>query len=126
MNARLRSVGIVVLALTVAGCAQLGALAPSPTQQPIRSDPEFVGFIVEVEPRAGQIVTESHADKIVTRYVLTISDSTAVFEKDGEAYRPAGFDAFERQQWIWVWFTAPAPDEFGATVDALQVAIILD
>ena len=118
----------IPLSIAVAGC--LGDAA-SPTPRPIRSDPDFIAFIVEVERSKdrdlqGVIVAESHADKIVSRYLVRILDDTAIFDKAGESYRPARFRAFAEKQWVWIWFTAPAPDDFGATVDALQVAIILD
>ena len=93
------------------------------------SEPDFIGFIVQVETDAGEgleglIVAESHADKIVSRYLVRIRHDTAIYRKIGEGYHRARFGSFSEKQWVWIWFTAPAPDEFGATVDALQVAVI--
>ena len=124
------------LQLLVAAALSIGVLgciscAATRTREPIQSDPDFIAFIVEVERGGGKglqglIVAESHADKIVTRYLVRVLDDTAIVEKEGESYSQARFAALEAKQWIWAWFSEPAPDEFGATVEALQIAIISD
>ena len=124
----LRLVVAAALSMGVLGCV---GCAATPSLEPIRSSPDFIAFIVEAERSEDQdlqglILAESHADKIVTRYLVRALDSTAIFVRRGESYSPAKFGALEAKQWIWIWFAEPAPEEFGATVDALQVAIISD
>jgi hypothetical protein len=108
-----------------AGCARS---ATTPTPEPIRSAPDFVGFVlaagrVRDEGYTGFIVAESHADKLVTRYTVWVADGTPVFERDAEEYRLVRFNALRLKRWVQIWFAEPAPDAFGASVQAVQVVI---
>jgi hypothetical protein len=87
-----------------------------------------VGFVVAAgrvrdEGFVGAVLAESHADKIVTRYTVWVADETPVFEQQGEAYRLVRFSTLRPKQWVQVWFAGPAPEDFGASVQAVQVVI---
>ena len=115
----------VLLVVISAGCGRSG-ITPAP--EVIHSDPDFVGFVVEAarvrdEGFVGAILAESHADKIVTRYTVWVADDTPVFEQEGERYRLVRFGTLRPKQWVQVWFAGPAPELFGASVQAVQVVI---
>jgi hypothetical protein len=115
----------VLLMAAIAGCAR-GGTTPAP--EVIRSDPDFVGFVlaagrVRDAGYTGIIVAESHADKIVTRYTVWVADDTPVFGGNTEGYHLVRFAALRPKQWVQIWFAGPAPDDFGASVRAVQVVI---
>ena len=66
---------------------------------------------------------ESHADKIVSRYIVTITDETLIFRQDGDNLRQADIKAFENKQWVEIWFTGPVMESFPVQATAGQVVI---
>jgi len=97
--------------------------------KPIEKEADFIGFITEIHPNGerdvlGQIFVESHADKIVTRYVITITDETLIFRQDGNDLRRIAFQALENKQWVKIWFTGPIMESFPVQGTAGQVVII--
>ena len=46
----------------------------------------------------GQILVESHADKIVDKYMVTIKDETLIFQQDGENRRQVPFEVLATKQ----------------------------
>ena len=72
----------------------------------------------------GRILVESHADKIVDKYWVTIKESTLIFQQDGDDRRPAGFESLETKQRAQIWFSGPVKESFPAQVDAGQVIIV--
>lgn len=97
--------------VVAAGCAS----AP----EPLQTEPDFIGFITEIQP--GQITVESHADKIVDRYVVTINDGTAIFEQEGENLRYVSAAAFETKQWVQIWFSGPVMESWPRLATAKQI-----
>jgi len=112
---------LIVLALVSINCA--------PATKPIETEPNFIGFITEIHPSqergiSGQISVESHADKIVTKYIITIEDETLIFKQDGDNLRKAAFAALETKQWLQIWFSGPVLESWPMQGTAKQVVII--
>lgn len=117
--------GLVIglMALT-AGCS-----TSSKGSDIINSEADFVGFITGIQPDGngdvlGWILVESHADKLVDRYIVTVTSDTLIFKREGEEHRPASFDAFELTYWVHVWFAGPVKESFPAQATARQVVIV--
>lgn len=95
---------------------------------PIETEADFLGFITEINPDGGsevlgRISVESHADKIVTKYVITIEDETLIFEQDGDNLRQTDFAALENKQWVKIWFDGLVMESFPMQATAAQVVI---
>jgi hypothetical protein len=96
--------------------------------EPLARPADFIGFITEIHQVAakdiqGTITVESHADKLVTRYLVTIKDETLIFRQDGENYSRAALKTLETKQWIKIWFTGPIMESFPMQGTAEQVVI---
>ena len=97
--------------------------------KPIETEADFIGFITEIHPMqekgiSGQISVESHAEKIVTKYTITITDETLIFRQDGDNLRNANFAALETRQWVQIWFSGPVMESWPMQATAKQVVII--
>lgn len=118
----------------LAAVCLLAILPPAATgcgheTEPLERQADFTGFITEVQPAdtndiAGRITVESHADKLVERYVVTITDETLLFRRDGEVYHEANFAVLEPRQTIDLWFTGPILESFPMQETAEQVVVI--
>ena len=100
----------------------------APVVNPIETEAAFIGFITEIKPSVegdtvGLISAESHADKIVTKYIITIKDETSIFQQDGENLRKVTFKALENKQWVKIWFTGPVMESWPMQGTARQVVI---
>jgi len=101
----------------------------SSTAKPLETEADFTGFITEIHPIGekgilGQILVESHADKLVDKYMVTIKDETQIYEQDGDELRQAAFDALETKQRVQIWFSGPIMESFPMQGTAQQVVII--
>lgn len=101
----------------------------TPATKPIETEADFIGFITEIHPVqergiSGRISVESHADKIVTKYTITIENETLIFEQDGDDLRNATFAALENKQWVQIWFSGPVMESWPMQATAQQVVII--
>jgi hypothetical protein len=90
----------------------LAALALACTSIDELTAPDFMGFVMEVQPDGegdviGVIRAESHADKIVTRYVITVTEDTVFSERRGDEVRRSSLARLEKGQWLQVWFSEP-------------------
>lgn len=114
---RLALFGLLIILLAVVfSCAS--------SAKPLETEADFTGFITEIDPGdPGRILAESHADKIVDKYWVTIKDETLIFQQDGESYLQTDFKAFENKQWVRIWFDGPVKESFPMQVDASQVVI---
>jgi hypothetical protein len=95
----------------------------------METEADLVGFITGIRPNGegdilGQIGVESHADKIVSKYTITITDETLIFRQDGDDLRRTAFEALENKQWVKIWFTGPVTESFPARGTAGQVVMI--
>ena len=115
-------VGLLVALMAVSpGCAS--------TAKPMETEADLVGFITEARPNGegdilGQINVESHADKIVSKYIITITDETLIFQQDGNDLRRTAFETLGNKQWVKIWFTGPVMESFPVQGTAGQVVII--
>lgn len=104
------------------------ALSCTLSSKPIETEADFIGFITEIQPVqdrdvTGQISVESHADKIVTRYVITIKGDTLLFHQNGENLRKTTFNTLETKQWVKIWFSGPVMESWPMQATAQQVVV---
>lgn len=121
----IRLFGLVILLIGLmvvsVGCAS--------TTKPIETGEDFIGFITEIHPNGergilGRISVESHADKIVNKYIITVKNETLIFQQDGDSLRKVSFKALENKQWVKIWFLGPIMESFPMQGTAEQVVII--
>jgi len=108
-----------LIALCV-GCA--------PTAQSLRKEQDVSGFIIEIQENgrggvAGQIVVESHADKLVARYVIRVTNETPIFQQDDDDIRRVRFSALANKQTVEVWWAGPTTGTFPVLGTAAQIVI---
>jgi len=111
---------LLVFTAAFLGCAS--------TAKPIETEADFIGFITGIHPNGerdilGRISVESHADKIVSRYIITITNETSIFQQDGNNLRQVDLEALEDKQWVRIWFTGPVMESFPVQGTAGQVVI---
>ncbi len=118
------SVSVAIVLSLVTGMAAGCTSAP----EALETEPDFTGFITEIhligeKGTLGQVLVESHADKLVDKYVVTIEDVTLIFEQNGEERRQVAFEALETQQQVQIWFSGPIMESFPMQGTAQQVVI---
>lgn len=96
--------------------------------EPLQTGEDFTGFITEIHPvgekgTPGQILVESHIDKLVDKYMVTIKDETLIFKQDGENRHKVGFEALETEQRVQIWFSGPIMESFPMQGTARQVVV---
>lgn len=104
-------------------------LIVSSTPKPLQTEADFTGWVTEIhligdKETLGQILVESHTDKIVNKYMVTIKDETLILQQDGENRHEVDFEAMETTQKVQLWFTGPILESFPMQVTAKQVMII--
>jgi len=114
MRARFIVTGLLAVAL-------LPVVACMSSPEPIRTQPDCLGFITEIQ--SDRIIVESHADKIVDRYVVTINSETAIFKQEGKNLRHVSPAAFETKQWVRIWFSGPVMGSWPKQASARQIVI---
>ena len=123
MNRVKALIGIILLSMAL--LMIVGCTSPS---KPLTTEPDFYGFITEVRgvdnnDVVGTIAVESHADKIVDKYVITIKDTTSLFRQDGEDYYEISFDNLAVKQWLKIWCDGPVMESWPMQARALQVIV---
>jgi hypothetical protein len=118
----------IVLFLILAACLVLALTGCASNTEPIETESDFTGFITDVQAGqakdiTGRISVESHADKIVSKYVITVNKDTAIFRQDGSNYNKAEFKELEARQWVKIWFTGPVLESWPMQATALQIVI---
>ena len=118
-----------LIAIIIVGIALLLMVGCASPAEPLTTEPDFYGFITEVRAVGnnnvvGTIAVESHADKIVDKYVITVKNTTSLFRQDGEVYYEISFDGLEAKQWLKIWFDGPVMESWPMQARALQVVII--
>jgi hypothetical protein len=106
----------------------VGCFTSSVSGGRITTPADFTGFITEIKPpRAqdgvGTVFAESHADKLVHRYVIAVTHDTLIFRQDGDTFQPESFDRLLLQDQIRVWFSGPVEKTFPVQGIAKQVVI---
>jgi hypothetical protein len=112
---------LIVLTGVSLGCAS--------TTKPMGTEADLIGFITEIHPNGergilGRISVESHADKIVSKYIITIKAETPIFRQDGNDLRKVPFHSLENKQWVEIWFTGPIVGSFPVQGTAGQIVIV--
>ena len=118
----------IVLFLILAACLVLALTGCASNTEPIETESDFTGFITDIQAGqakdiTGRISVESHADKIVSKYVITVNKDTAIFRQDGSNYNKAEFKELEARQWVKIWFTGPVLESWPMQATALQIVI---
>ena len=111
-------IGIALLVLV--GCAS--------SAKPVTTEPDFTGFITGVntidnEDIVGSIAVESHADKLVEEYVVTMKKDTNLFKLVDGDYQEISFSDLEEKDWLEIWFDGPVAESWPMQAKALQVVI---
>jgi hypothetical protein len=104
------------------------ALICTSVQTPIDTEADVTGFITSIQAIAendiiGRISVESHADKIVDKYVITVTRDTGLFREAGGELQGITFNALEDQQWVKLWFEGPVMESFPMQATASQIVI---
>jgi hypothetical protein len=112
---------LIGLMVVTAGCTS----AP----KALETEADFTGLITEIHPigdrgNLGQILVESHGDKLVSKYMVTIKDATLIFEQNGDSHRQAAFEALGTTQKVQIWFTGLIMESFPMQGTTQQVMII--
>jgi hypothetical protein len=112
---------LIMLMAVSPGCAL--------TTKPMETEADLIGFITEIHPNGergilGRISVESHADKIVSKYIITIKAETPIFRQDGDNLRKVAFHSLENKQWVKIWFTGPTVGSFPVQGTAGQIVIV--
>jgi hypothetical protein len=97
--------------------------------RPLETEADFIGFITEIHPNGergilGRVSVESHADKIVSKYIITIRAETPIFQQDGNNLRKVAFPSLEDKQWVKIWFAGPTVGSFPVQGTAGQIVIV--
>lgn len=95
----------------------------------IKTEPQFIGFITQIQPGSdrdvlGWISVESHADKLVHRHIITITNETQIFVYEGGTYTQVNFEAFREYRYVKVWFAGNLKKPYPRETTARQVVII--
>ncbi len=106
-----------------------GACNSQPSPAPyLEGEADFIGWVTEVQPigkkgTLGQISVESHVEKLVDKYVVTITDETLISQQGGEERRAVGFEALKAKQQVQIWFSGPIMESFPMQGTAQQIVI---
>jgi len=108
---------------------KFGERINQPAPKALETEADFTGFVTEIHPigkgaTLGQILVESHTDKLVDKYMVTIKDETQIFEQEGEERSQVAFEALETRQRVQIWFSGPIRESFPMQGTAQQVVII--
>jgi hypothetical protein len=108
------------LMLLSLGCASV--------PRPLEREADFSGFITEIHPNGqrgviGQVFVESHADKIVTRYVVRVTNETLIFRRDDDDLRRVRFSTLANRQTVEIWWAGPTTGTFPVLGTAAQIRI---
>jgi hypothetical protein len=117
----------IVLAMVFIICLMPGMMSCA-SVKPLETEADFTGFITEIDlgiykDITGRISAESHADKIVTKYIVTVKKETAIFRQDGENLSKAVFKDLNIQQSVKIWFTGPVLESWPMQATAKQIVI---
>ena len=118
--------GMVTLGSVVILFAQILTLGSCPknADQMLITDPDFAGFVSTVRKETRpSIFAESHADKLVHRCAIKVTDKTTFYRWDGEDYQPSSLEDVQPKDKIQVWFFTPAKVSFPEDGKARQVIV---
>jgi hypothetical protein len=113
----------------IAASVLLLAIGCASTAEPLATEPDFNGFITDVniidnEDVIGWVAVESHADKLLEKYVITVTADTALFRQTGDDFQEISFGDLKAKQWLQIWFDGPVMESWPMQAKALQIVII--
>ena len=128
MRVHLRVCFIVLSAVLASGYAT-SCSAPPQSKAMANYDPDFVGFVTEINRRGagevvGRITVESHADKLVRRHLVTLTTSTLFFRQEGSARKSSDFSSLKEKDFVQLWFSGSNVKPYPPEVTARQLVII--
>jgi len=117
-----------LIAAVIVGVALLLMVGCASPAKPLTTESDFNGFItginvIDNKDIVGSIAAESHADKIVDKYVVTITKDTTIFRLVDGDYQEISFDDLETQQWLQIWFDGPVAESWPMQAKAMQIVI---
>ena len=89
---------------------------------------DFIGFVTQIEKVGkkgvlGILAIESHADKLVTKYSVTVTSNTTIMELIDKSYLESNIESINQKDWVKVWFSDPVSESHGAQMKADQILI---
>lgn len=122
-----KSFKLSIIFCLVISCAAV-MMSCSPAPRPLDSKEDALGFITEMtelrtQGVVGRILVESHADKLVNKWWVTIKSDTMIFRDEGGKLTPVSFQILAKQQWVKVWFDGPVAESFPMQGRASQIVI---
>lgn len=105
----------ILLSIALIGGLMVVTVSCASDSKPIETEADFTGFITEIHPNqnngiSGQVSVESHADKIVAKYSITIKNETLIFLQDGDNLYRVAFTTLETKQRVHIWLSGPILD----------------
>ena len=93
------------------------------------TDPQYTGFITHIQPDQrtegrGWLLVESHADKLVRRQKVLITDQTKVLIHEKGVDYPSNFLAFKTKRWVKIWFMTRLENSPQKAATARMVVIV--
>lgn len=118
-----------VLAGLLVGGSVASCAPPPQSKEMVNSEPDFVGFVTGIDRGGtgeviGRIMVESHADKLVERHFVTLTKSTVLLRRDGNALNPVDFDALKPKDWVQLWFLGSPKKPYPAELTAERLVIV--
>ena len=111
--------------IILSGCIQFNE---KPSHGYLQDGEDFIGFVTQIEKVGkkgvlGILAIESHADKLVTKYSVTVTSNTTIMELIDNSYLESNFESINQKDWVKVWFSDPVSESHGAQMKADQILI---
>lgn len=118
-----------VLAGILIGGSAASCSSPPESKEMVKPDPDFVGFVTAIDRGGtgeviGRITVESHADKLVDRHFITLTNNTVLLRRDGKALNPVGLDGLKPRDWVQLWFVGSPKKPYPAELTAQRLVIV--
>ena len=99
-----------------------------PNREYLQDGEDFIGFVTQIEEVGnkgviGILTIESHADKLVTEYSVTVTPDTTIMELIDKSYLESNIESINQKDWVKVWFSDPVSESHGAQMKADQILI---
>jgi hypothetical protein len=113
---------VIILILLMRQAQQMPGVG-RPTREALTSPPDFVGWVLGVDPENGQIQVESQADKVVRPVTVKLTEDTPIFRREKGVLRQVDISEVYLQDQAELWLIGPIPDSFPADVNVRQVVV---
>ena len=114
---------LVIIVMLLIRQAQQTAAVGRPTREALTSPPDFMGWVLGVNPGSGQIKVESQADKIVRPVTVKLTKDTMIFRRERGVLRQVDISEVHLKDPAELWLIGPAPGSFPAEVNVRQVVV---